>query len=693
MILDATLFFHQLKNSPIMKVRMKLIFGVLMACILFSSCQQDNNLILPADEFATEQNEIYPESHRSCGLEEKMLSLMQDPNYAKAHEAKFVKLSKAIEKVESRASCANPVLVPIAVHFQGVTNPDVACLVTLAQTQIDVINEDISGTNSDISKWTTQAANNFPGVSNGEACVNFCIATKNHPSGYGLSEGSPAVTINKTTGDTDNNWSGYINIFVQPNTGLLGYSPLGGAGNGDGVVVDAAAFGKGSGCGIVSPNAPFNLGRTLTHELGHYLLLDHIWGNGCNVDDDVADTPNQNNEYYGCPGSNSSSCGSTDMHMSYMDYVNDACMYMFSAGQTARMEAYIASNLSNVTSNASNVCGVSNPGGTTGGGSTGGTGGGTTVVCTQPAQATVSNIQATLASMAWTAISDAIQYQLRIRAVGSSAWNTQNTNTPSLTVQNLAANTTFEFQIRTQCVQGWTAYNTIATFSTLEIPNNCDKPNSSNVQVQGSNAATVTWEASSDAIRYRIRYRASGTSNWTATNVTSPSKSLSNLSANTTYQYQVRTLCPSAWTAWTTTKSFTTEVESNNDLSIIVKLTLDAYGSETSWELVDDYGDRVKTFGPFSDGTEGAIKTKTLVLEEGCYTLYLDDSYGDGICCAYGDGSLDILFEGQVVGGSDGRFGYYDEIEFCISEDGVEINAQRKDENNKLNDTKPDPKA
>jgi len=288
-----------------------------MACILFSSCQQDNNLILPADEFATEQNEIYPESHRSCGLEEKMLSLMQDPNYAKAHEAKFVKLNKAIEKVESRASCANPVLVPIAVHFQGVTNPDVACLVALAQTQIDVINEDISGTNSDISKWTTQAANNFPGVSNGEACVNFCIATKNHPSGYGLSEGSPAVTINKTTGDTDNNWSGYINIFVQPNTGLLGYSPLGGSGNGDGVVVDAAAFGKGSGCGIVSPNAPFNLGRTLTHELGHYLLLDHIWGNGCNVDDDVADTPNQNNEYYGCPGSNSSSCGSTDMHMSY----------------------------------------------------------------------------------------------------------------------------------------------------------------------------------------------------------------------------------------------------------------------------------------------------------------------------------------------------------------------------------------
>ena len=115
--------------------------------------------------------------------------------------------------------------------------------------------------------------------------MKFCLATKNHPSGFGLSNGQQAITVNRINGERANAWSGYLNIFVRPNLGFLGQAPLGGSGNGDGVLVDASTFGLGSGCGNVRPAAPYNLGRTTTHEVGHYLFLDHIWGNGCSVDD------------------------------------------------------------------------------------------------------------------------------------------------------------------------------------------------------------------------------------------------------------------------------------------------------------------------------------------------------------------------------------------------------------------------
>ena len=96
----------------------------------------------------------------------------------------------------------------------------------------------------------------------------------------------------------------------------------------------------------------------MTHELGHYLLLDHIWGGngGCNDDDDVNDSPVSTEPHYGCPNIGASSCSSTDLHMNYMDYTNDACMYMFTAGQSTRMENYFNANLQNVIANAANVC-------------------------------------------------------------------------------------------------------------------------------------------------------------------------------------------------------------------------------------------------------------------------------------------------------------------------------------------------
>ncbi len=98
----------------------------------------------------------------------------------------------------------------------------------------------------------------------------------------------------------------------------------------DGVIIDYRYFGSGE-----LAVAPYNRGRTLTHEIGHWLGLNHLWGSqpGCNTDDGIDDTPRQFDRYRGCPDFPQLSCGSSDMFMNFMDLTDDACMNLFTEGQ------------------------------------------------------------------------------------------------------------------------------------------------------------------------------------------------------------------------------------------------------------------------------------------------------------------------------------------------------------------------
>ncbi|MEM6318543.1 MAG: T9SS type A sorting domain-containing protein [Bacteroidota bacterium] len=298
---------------------------------------------------------------RKCSSTEHHHHLMENPEYAenfRVRMAAFNRLSRT-KTAESRMACTNRVTIPVAIHFQGISSSNRSCLENLVNEQIATLNADFQGTNPDIGSWANDAASLFPGVSNGETCIEFCVATRNHPNGYNLVDGQMAITINQTNGDRVNNWAGYLNIFVfDVGNNILGYAPLGGRGNGDGVVIAKFAFGGTGACGDVSTSSSLDRGRTLTHEVGHYFLLNHIWGDGgCNADDGVADTPNSNQPNYGCPQNGKVGCNSIDMHMNYMDYTNDECMYMFSAGQSTRMENYVQANLQSLINNAVNACG------------------------------------------------------------------------------------------------------------------------------------------------------------------------------------------------------------------------------------------------------------------------------------------------------------------------------------------------
>ncbi|PJJ54413.1 GEVED domain-containing protein [Hymenobacter chitinivorans] len=244
---------------------------------------------------------------------------------------------------------AATVTIPVVVHVlynttaQNISDAQI-------QSQIAVLNQDYSKTNADYTKTPSAFAGLVANVG-----VQFVLA-KQTPTGAATtgierkqtsttSWGTNDAMKKASTGGLDAwNSSKYLNLWVcNLSGGVLGYAQFpGGAAATDGVVILTTAFGKGG-----SAQAPFNLGRTATHEVGHWLNLNHIWGDdgtACTGTDNVSDTPNQADENYGSPSYPNPSCSNTsDMYMNYMDYVDDAAMYMFSTGQSSRMNALFAS--------------------------------------------------------------------------------------------------------------------------------------------------------------------------------------------------------------------------------------------------------------------------------------------------------------------------------------------------------------
>nr|WP_294934733.1 zinc-dependent metalloprotease [uncultured Flavobacterium sp.] len=306
---------------------------------------------------------------RTCGKDAKMQEIMSNPVSRQKYLERQAKFEVEYQKLLNRQASneRNPnvtITIPVAVHFPAVSNGSSAavknCFRALAQSQIDVINADYNATNTDISNWASASAF-YPGVVVGDLDVQFVIATQNHPAGTGLVNGDMAVTFGTdflSGADSDATWAGYMNFVVRDEGNqILGYSPLAGSpANGDTVVMNTFCFGTGSGCTGYVPQAPFNLGRTVTHELGHFFNLDHTFNStSCNPanancateGDAVCDTPRVTSETYNCPAAGSvAACGTLkSLTMNYMDYVDDPCMYMFTQGQATRALAYINSIL------------------------------------------------------------------------------------------------------------------------------------------------------------------------------------------------------------------------------------------------------------------------------------------------------------------------------------------------------------
>jgi len=135
------------------------------------------------------------------------------------------------------------------------------------------------------------------------------------------------------------NFADYLGFTQFPVTTLPGIGAITGSRLTDGIMISHAAFGS-IDDGAFNLSAPYVKGRILTHEMGHFFGLRHIWGDGtdCTSDDYVADTPTQSSSTTGCPSGLFTDCAvGGRMYQNYMDYTNDACMNLFTEGQVERM--------------------------------------------------------------------------------------------------------------------------------------------------------------------------------------------------------------------------------------------------------------------------------------------------------------------------------------------------------------------
>ncbi|MEH1017657.1 M43 family zinc metalloprotease [Micromonospora sp. CPCC 206060] len=299
---------------------------------------------------------VGPQQHWCATMPVHRRLLNQLPDYARARGA-IENSTRSV--IAGRAGTRFPdvVRIPVVVHVvwnddrQNISDEQV-------HSQIAVLNADYRAANSDLGTIPDAFRDLV-----GDTQVEFHLATTDatgRPT-TGITRTSTTVTQfspdddgikSAATGGADP-WpaSRYLNIWVgQLRDGLLGYAQFpGGPPQTDGVVVTYTAFGT-----LGTATAPFHLGRTATHEVGHYLNLFHIWGDdgtGCGGTDEVDDTPNQAGPNNGKPTFPRLSCDNGphgDLFVNYMDYVDDAAMMMFTKGQVARMQACLETARSSV---------------------------------------------------------------------------------------------------------------------------------------------------------------------------------------------------------------------------------------------------------------------------------------------------------------------------------------------------------
>ena len=312
---------------------MKKLFLSLSVLLLIYSCQE--NSLEDAAETQASKNVI---AERGCvSMDVLNRQMEEDPSLLN----RMQELEKFTQNAITAGRLVNgKVEIPVIVNVLYRTAAENISLAQI-QSQIDVLNKDFNATNTDYNQvptlFSTVKAN--VGISFVLEIVNRKVTTK---SSWGTRD---AMKKTKQGGVDPVSPSTNLNIWVCTiGGGILGYAQFpGGTLATDGVVCDSKYFGVTSDSGS---SYPYNLGRTATHEVGHWMNLRHIWGDATCGSDLVADTPTHNTANYGVPAyPHYSTCAGTpvEMTMNYMDYTDDRGMYMFSNDQKNRMSAIFLS--------------------------------------------------------------------------------------------------------------------------------------------------------------------------------------------------------------------------------------------------------------------------------------------------------------------------------------------------------------
>lgn len=309
---------------------MRKIFLIILSGYLFvTGCKKSES---PAEENTADETSLEL-TGRKCGAQEVLEEQMKaDPGLRN----RMAEIETFIQQHhEGLRLLPNGIIeIPVVVNILYKTNAQNLSAAQI-QSQIDVLNQDFSTTNTDYNN--TPAV--FQSSRSGDIGIRFVLdAVVRKKSKFQTWPLNDAMKKSSKDGIDPTSPATKLNIWVcNLTSGYLGYAQFpGGNASTDGVVIDDNAFGT-----IGNLYADYNKGRTATHEVGHWLNLRHIWGDANCGNDMVSDTPVHTTSNFGCPTNATSSCGGTHlmMTMNYMDYTDDACMFMFTAGQKTRMLA------------------------------------------------------------------------------------------------------------------------------------------------------------------------------------------------------------------------------------------------------------------------------------------------------------------------------------------------------------------
>jgi hypothetical protein len=664
-------------------------------------------------------------AQRNCGAMEHLeMEMQNDPKRAIKMQQIEQQTRNFIQNTDARA--VNGVItIPVVVHVVYNTSAENISDAQV-QSQIDVLNADFRRTNSDADGTWSQAA---------DTEIEFCLASVD-PNGNptnGITRTSTSVTAFSTNDNMKFNSSGgkdawpagdYLNMWsCDISGGILGYAQFpGGAPATDGVVMDYQYFGT-----IGTATAPFDLGRTATHEVGHWLNLRHIWGDGgCSVDDFVSDTPTSDAANYGC-ATGHVSCSTVDMVQNYMDYSDDACMNLYTAGQKTRMRALFEPGGARASLLNSAACGApptpTCSDGIQNGSETGVDCGGPD--CAECPPCTNVTISITLDNYpeetSWTITNSGGS----VVASGGTYGSQPDGSTVNITT--CLTDGCYDFTISDAygdgicCSYGNGSYSVSTGGSTVASGGSFGASETTNFCISGGPAPTCNdgiqngsetgvdcggpdcapCPTCNDGIQNGSETGVDcggpdcaacptcddGIQNGSETGVDCGGPDCAACpTCNDGIQNGSETGvdcggpdCPSCPVEPTCTDGIQNGNETGVDCGgpdcpscpvdptctdVTISITLDNYPEETSWTITDGSG-TVASGGTYGSQPDGSTVTVTVCLEDGCYDFTINDAYGDGICCSYGNGSYSVTTGGSTVA-SGGSFGASETTNFCI---------------------------
>ena len=371
-------------------------------------------------------------------------------------------------------------------------------------------------------------------------------------------------------------------------SGLGGLNTSGGNANSDGVVAAYSTFGSiDFNDGTFMLGAPYNRGRTMTHEVGHWIGLRHIWGDGgCSADDFCADTPAAGSANFGCAtGTDSCPAPGLDMVENYMDYSDDLCMNVFTQNQKERMVVIMNNSARRLT------------------------------------------LQTSTKDLPMTLFANDAQIVVEPTCSGAPSNCSVSTTAPTqkVTIYNRGTSALTSASINYTINGGavntytWTGNLTTHKFATFDMP--LTGASSGLFEATVINANGVTDQRASNNVSSATVTIAAGPPNFAM-----------------------------------------------ND--VVFKLQKDNYGSETSWTLKNSAGTILYSGGNYADQPfGGALITQNWSLpSNGCYIFTINDAYGDGMCCSFGQGSYSIKsVDGATTLVSGGQFGATESKSFTIN--------------------------